>query len=162
MKYTREFLAPYVQSCRSFRAVVQALGLAPNGGSQTYIKGVIRRLNLDTSHFLGRGSNAGDLHRGGSARKTADELLVVDRRKGRREHARKLRRALLELGVPEVCADCGVGVVWNGQPLRLQVDHRNGDSLDNRRENLRFLCPNCHSQTESFGTRNRRSERRAP
>jgi protein-arginine kinase activator protein McsA len=43
---------------------------------------------------------------------------------------------------------------WNGQPLRLQIDHINGNPVDNRQENLRFLCPNCHSQTINFGTKN--------
>jgi hypothetical protein len=43
------------------------------------------------------------------------------------------------------------GLKWNGLPLALQVDHhQNGDTNDNRRENLRFLCPNCHSQTDTF------------
>ena len=45
---------------------------------------------------------------------------------------------------------------WNGRPLVFQVDHRNGNSLDNRPGNARFMCPNCHSQTENFGSSNMR------
>lgn len=52
------------------------------------------------------------------------------------------------------CACCGNTGEWNGRPLVLQLDHINGDNCDNRLENLRFLCPNCHSQTDTFAGRN--------
>lgn len=48
------------------------------------------------------------------------------------------------------CSECGVGDIYNDKPLSLQLDHINGVNCDNRFENLRFLCPNCHSQTETF------------
>lgn len=52
--------------------------------------------------------------------------------------------------VEEKCESCLMGPEWQGKKLVLQIDHRNGDSLDNRLENLRLLCPNCHSQSETF------------
>ncbi|MEV7953395.1 HNH endonuclease signature motif containing protein [Streptomyces sp. NPDC088141] len=67
-----------------------------------------------------------------------------------------LRRALDETGVPQVCGECGLGGVWQGKRLALEVDHVNGDRLDNRAENLRYLCPSCHSQTPNFSSRSRR------
>lgn len=54
----------------------------------------------------------------------------------------------------EECADCGIGPEWNGKPLTLQLDHINGDSRDHRVENLQLLCPNCHTQTDTFAGRN--------
>lgn len=51
------------------------------------------------------------------------------------------------------CLGCGCGREWNGKTISLHLDHINGDSKDHRLENLRFLCPNCHSQTETYGTK---------
>lgn len=58
--------------------------------------------------------------------------------------------------LPNNCSECGILPKWNGLPLRLQVDHINGDRFDNRIDNLRILCPNCHSQTHTFGWKNRK------
>lgn len=67
---------------------------------------------------------------------------------------RKLRKALIAEGVEYRCSECGIDE-WRGYPITLALDHINGDSRDNFRENLRFLCPNCHSQTETYGGRNK-------
>lgn len=53
------------------------------------------------------------------------------------------------------CEECPLTDEWNGKKLVLQLDHRNGIHNDNRLENLRFLCPNCHSQTPTFTARNK-------
>jgi endogenous inhibitor of DNA gyrase (YacG/DUF329 family) len=53
----------------------------------------------------------------------------------------------------EHCEDCGIGSIWNGKPLVLQLDHIDGDSDNNHLKNLRLLCPNCHTQTETFGSK---------
>jgi 5-methylcytosine-specific restriction endonuclease McrA len=52
------------------------------------------------------------------------------------------------------CAECGI-TTWRGKPLSLELDHINGDKHDNRLENLRLLCPNCHSQTVTYAGRNK-------
>ena len=73
----------------------------------------------------------------------------------RRIKGERLARLILHLGLyPYICAECGQLPEWNGKPLVLQVDHVNGDPTDNRPENFRFLCPNCHTQTETFAGRN--------
>jgi 5-methylcytosine-specific restriction endonuclease McrA len=68
-----------------------------------------------------------------------------------------LKTRLLKEGlITYECAICKNKGEWNGNPLTLQLDHINGINNDHRLENLRFLCPNCHSQTNTFSGRNKR------
>ena len=64
-----------------------------------------------------------------------------------------VKKRLEWLGVEQCCAQCGV-IEWRGQVLPLELDHINGKSTDNRLENLRLLCPNCHSLTETWRGKN--------
>ena len=69
-----------------------------------------------------------------------------------------IKRRLLEAGLlKNECDECGL-TSWRGRRLSIQLDHRNGVRDDHRLENLRMLCPNCHSQTSTFGTRNRKQK----
>lgn len=72
------------------------------------------------------------------------------------KHRASIRRRLLEDGVfQNRCTICGIED-WRGKPLSMHIDHINGVKNDHRMENLRMLCPNCHSQTETYGGRNAR------
>jgi 5-methylcytosine-specific restriction endonuclease McrA len=64
-------------------------------------------------------------------------------------------RVLKENVIKYQCAECGMFDKWNGKKIILQLDHINGVNNDNRVENLRFLCPNCHSQTKTYSGKNR-------
>jgi hypothetical protein len=64
---------------------------------------------------------------------------------------RLLLRALTESGVQYKCKECGIGPEWLGKPLTLEVDHVDGNRSNNSKRNLRFLCPNCHTQTPTYG-----------
>lgn len=64
-----------------------------------------------------------------------------------------LAKRLVKEDVKEYrCEKCGI-VDWNGQPISLQLDHVDGCSTNHRRDNLRLLCPNCHSQTPTHGSK---------
>jgi 5-methylcytosine-specific restriction endonuclease McrA len=57
---------------------------------------------------------------------------------------------MLDMGVAETCAECGTGPMWRGKTMTLEVDHLNGDRSDDRLDNLRLLCPNCHAVTGTW------------
>ena len=148
-KYTRELLEPLVKESKSIAQVLRKLGLREAGGSHTHISSKIKEYGIDSSHFLGQGANCGPNKKGGPKKKEWQEVLV-ERTKGKRQKAYQLRRALIESGREYICEWCGQTPEWRGQELRLQVDHKNENWLDDRPENLRFLCPNCHTQTDGY------------
>lgn len=143
--YTKEILEPLVKTSFTVAEVMRKLNMRWSGGSQANITNRIKQYGIDMSHFTGQGSRKGKF----GERKTATEILVL-RTNNKRTEARFLRRALIEVGVPYQCCECRLNPMWNGKELRLHVDHINKNWKDDRRENLRFLCPNCHTQTDGY------------
>ncbi|MEU5805782.1 HNH endonuclease signature motif containing protein [Streptomyces sp. NPDC047718] len=146
VKWTREILAEAVAASTNMCEVLRRLGLDPVGGHHTHISRKVKAFGIDTSHFR-LPSPAGRT----KGRRTPEELLVVqDGPQPRRVQSEHLKQALRSLGVADRCHACGTEPTWQGYPLPLEVDHVDGDWRNNRPENLRLLCPNCHSTTDTY------------
>lgn len=144
MKYTKEKLEEAVKASISINGVMKYFGVKITGGNHSHFSRKIKTFDLDTSHFLGKVANQGPNHKGGTKRLTPDDVFAWNR--PNRPPAKLLRKTLLAVGVPHKCDMCGLGSTWNGQFIQLEIDHINRNWKDNSRNNLRFLCPNCHSQ----------------
>ncbi|MFC9700172.1 HNH endonuclease [Streptomyces sp. NPDC056943] len=140
-----EQLRDAVDASASIAEVLRRLDRPDTGTQRAHLRRWLTDDGLSTAHFLGQAHQRGKP----GAIKPAAEILV--RHGGvRRTRSHLLRRALREVGVPEECSACGVGPEWLGKPMTLEIDHINGEWGDDRRENLRFLCPNCHATTDTW------------
>ena len=148
--WTDDDLRAAVAGSYSIAGVIRSLGLKVGGSVYVTMKQRIAELELDTSHFKGQGWSRGmsvTTWRG----RPLGEILVAN---SDYASTASLRRRLVKEGLKdERCEMCGI-TEWNGLPAPLQLDHVNGDRTDNRIENLRLLCPNCHSQTDTWCGRN--------
>ena len=149
-KYTKEVLEKAVSESKSIMDVIRKLGMKFSGGLHGHLTSKIKMWNIDVSHFSREGCNKGKT----PINKRHWSEILIKRERGQREDTKKLRLALIESGRKYLCEECGGLPIWNNKPLTIQTDHKNGNWLDNRPQNLEFLCPNCHTQTETFGIKN--------
>ena len=154
-KWSKEFLEPLVKESLSVYEVLRRAGMRATAGTSFLVGQRIKEYELDTSHFLGRAVDHGPGRRGGFKKKHWKEILVLRKPPQFKDDVGRVRRAMIESGILHECALCSMGPEWRGEKLVLQVDHRNGNRIDNRKRNVRFLCPNCHSQTENWCNRRR-------
>ncbi len=140
-KWSEEKLSKVVKNSLSIRGVIVQLGLIPAGGNYEQIKKYIREQNLDTSHFTGKGWRTGTQIPAVPAA-PIEKILV----KHSYVQSFKLKKRLLKEGLKTArCELCGWAKRSEDGRVPLELDHINGDRYDNRLENLRILCPNCHS-----------------
>ena len=150
--WTVQQLVEAVEISTSYRQVLTQLKLRGAGANYRQLRKYIRESDLDTSHFTGMAWRRGCKIPPRPARPLA-ELLTADSDYG----TFKLKRRLFAAGVKQPrCEECGWAEMTVDGYLPVEMDHINGDSRDNRLENLRILCPNCHSLKPTHRARNRR------
>lgn len=148
-----------VAASDSLNAVLIYLKLDNKSSSYKTLKARLISDNIDFVHIkLGKGATKGR-HFVSKHKIDLSDILVENSTYDRVN----LKKRLIKIGLlKNQCNICGQLPEWNGSPLTLQIDHINGISDDNRLENLRILCPHCHSQTDNFAGRNvkhKKSER---
>lgn len=148
-KLSDEQFVELLKKSSTISEVLFKLGYTVKGNSWGYsqVKRRMDDLNLDYSIFKGK-----------SAVTKTNKLNNVKKEDILKENCKHqrivLRRYIIKNNlIPYKCAICGC-TEWQGKTLSLELDHINGINNDNRLENLRFLCPNCHSQTSTYGSRN--------
>jgi hypothetical protein len=150
--WTKEQLYQAAGEAKSIRQVLRLLRLTPAGGNYEQIKKYIKEYSLDVSHFKGKTWNRG-LRGMGVPKRPLNQILIY----GSDFQSYKLKLRLFAAKLkPEYCEQCGWAQRTTDGRLPLELDHINGDRMDNRLENLRILCPNCHSLTPTYRARNKR------
>lgn len=153
-----ELLIKVVAESETFIEALHKLGKDPrgSGSQQKLLKNRLLRENISFEHFCyiqGRHSKV---------QKEA-RLKYNEQPKKHKIPLEELRRGSIrqriikENLIPYICSICGLENVWEGKKLTLQLDHIDGNYNNNKLENLRFLCPNCHSQTDTYGAHNQKN-----
>jgi hypothetical protein len=145
--YSEQELREAVKTSTSIRQVLEKLNIVPAGGNYQTTNRRIEKLNINTKHFTGQAWNKGKVI--GPKRDIkeylSNEFPIL---------SHKLKNRLLSEGLKEhKCECCGI-TEWNEKPAPIELDHINGNHHDNRLENLRILCPNCHAQTDTYRGKN--------
>lgn len=151
-RWTDHQLVESAKQFYSIRAVLKSLGLHHTGANYRSIKDSVRRLGLNVSHWTGQAHLKGKTHNWGLSIPLCKVLIRGSKYRGSTSwlKSRLIRAGMLR----NECYECGQGPIWRGKKLVMVLDHINGKGFDHRIENLRVLCPNCNSQTDTFAGRN--------
>ena len=147
-------LKKIVEKSTSLTDVLRQIGFKAHGSNYNTLKKALNEYKIDYSHIrLGPKQNLGRKFPSPSNTIDLKDILVEKSY----YPSGRLRLRLIKEGIlKNECAECELQQFWNNKPLTLTLDHINGIGTDNRIVNLRILCPNCHSQTDTFAGRNLR------
>ena len=139
-----------LQTSNSLAEALSRFELGSVNGNHKTIKARIEEENIDISHMSPYKRESRVVY-------ALEEILIKDSPYANRT---SLKKRLLKAGLlKEECYKCGIGPVWNGLPLTLQLEHKNGINNDHRLENLELICPNCHTQTDTYAGKNTRRDK---
>jgi len=132
--------------------VLVKMGLRKAGGNYNTIQKYIKQYNIDISHFIPPFSSYVAMVNSVKKNARKNEDIFCENSSVCRSvvRSRIIRDSLIEYK----CRDCGITTIWNNKKITLQLEHINGVFNDNRLINLCWLCPNCHSQTDTYTGRN--------
>lgn len=152
--WTKKQLEIAAKESSSIRQVLSKINLKEAGGNYAQIKKYLALYKINTKHFKGRAWNKG-LKGSLRPRISLDKILTINNN----FQSFKLKKRLFnaKLKSPR-CEECGWAKKSNDGRIPLELDHINGDSRDNRLENLRILCPNCHSLKPTHRGKNRKTK----
>jgi len=152
-KYTEEQIIAAVAAGRSFNESHTLLTGSCSGSSYMWFKRRVFKLDLDTSHYDPHWANRDNRLRTNLI--SSSDILMFNPDSTKREPTHRLRRALREFGVEDKCHNCGI-ITWQDKQIVLEVEHIDGNWRNNLLENLTLLCPNCHSQTSTYGHKSKK------
>lgn len=143
-KYNIKEIQELANNCSSFRQLAEKLGYSMNGGtSSATVKKYCEYYNINTEHFTNLPK--------GQIKRNPENIFI----KNSTANQSTLRRWYEKGNYTEYkCSICGLEPFWNGKELTLTLDHINGDNRDDRLENLRWVCPNCDRQLDTFCSKN--------
>jgi 5-methylcytosine-specific restriction endonuclease McrA len=155
--FTKEELQKLANESTSLTNLLRKVGLQPKGANRKTLNRIIEEYNLDLSKLI-ENRRVQYLNINQRIQKELsylDKDVFVENSKYARVHLKE--RILKKKIINYKCRKCGNEGKWEGEALSLQLEHKNGISNDNRLENLEFLCPNCHSQTQHYAGKNIKS-----
>lgn len=152
-KYTKEQLEEAVKKSLAIAGVCRELKIKACGGNYKTLNSKIKEWEIDINHFTGTAWNQGEHFRSFGKKYDLEKVLIEN---SPYKNTNSLKKRLYNEGLKsEECEICGI-TEWNGKEIIFELDHINGDNTDNRLENLKVLCPNCHSQTNTFRGKNKK------
>lgn len=131
-----------ISNSKSIAQAVRGLGLCVSGDQYVNFKSRIKELNIDISHFKGQYGNL--------ACSTEIPIEKIFTKNNPRAGGTLKRKIIKNNLLPYSCERCSNNGLWLNEPISLQIDHKDGDNSNNELSNLRFLCPNCHTQTSTY------------
>lgn len=144
-----QILKQMVKESNSMSDLLRKFNLNHNGGNHRTLKKRLEKEGINFDHI-----KLGKYTRPKHKKYLLEEILIEN---SLYKSGHSLKNRLIEAKILiNKCYDCGINPFWNGKQLVLQIEHINGNNRDHRKENLKLLCPNCHSQTDTYCGKNRK------